>query len=73
MKKESKHSPVPYEVKFAGLIELCKVAKEKDAELVVIDHPEVLGDNYREIVESLNRISQAGLQLLIVSPDDRKS
>jgi len=37
----------------------------------VIDHPEVLGDTYAEIVESLNRLADASLSLSIVPRSER--
>jgi hypothetical protein len=60
-----------YEAKFANFIEMCAQAKVESIDMVMIYHPEVLGDNYSEIVESLNRLSTAGLKLLIVPPDGR--
>jgi hypothetical protein len=35
-----------YEQKFAGLPELCAHAKREHLEVVVVHHPEVLGDTY---------------------------
>ena len=43
----------PYETKFAGFLEMCAAAKKGKLDVVLIHHPEVLGDNYEEIVESL--------------------
>jgi hypothetical protein len=57
-----------YEQKFADLLFLLANSKEQ---LVMIHHPQVLGDNYEEIVESLNRLSVAGKHLAIVPPKDR--
>lgn len=62
-------TPAGYEKKFAGFIRLLAEAPEK---LVIIDHPQVIGDSYEEIVESLNRLSDAGKHLAIVSRKDRK-
>jgi len=61
-----------YEEKFQDFIQMCAGAKKQGAEVVVIHHPEVLGDNYEEIVESLNRLAVAGLALRLVPPDERK-
>jgi len=58
----------PYEQKFADLIFLLASSKEQ---VVVIHHPQVLGDNYEEIIESLNRLSAAGKHLAIVPTKDR--
>ncbi len=38
---------------------------------IMIHHPQVLGDNYDEIIESLNRIADAGKQLAIVPRSER--
>ena len=59
-----------YERKFANLILACEHAKKQETTLMV-HHPEVLGDNYEEIVESLNRISAANILLRILPPIDR--
>ena len=55
-----------YETKFASFIGMCAEAKAKGLEGVVIHHPQVLGDNYDEMVESLNRLADAELHLAIV-------
>jgi precorrin-4 methylase len=60
-----------YETKFKTFIDMCNQAKEKGADVVIIHHPEVLGDDYSEIIESLDRLSAAELKLLIVPPDAR--
>jgi hypothetical protein len=52
-------------------IEMCAQAKTQGVDVIIIHPPEVLGDNYAEIVESLNRLSAAELKLLIVPPDQR--
>ncbi len=61
-----------YEKKFRDFIQMCTDAKKQGVEVVIVHHPEVLGDNYEEIVESLNRLAAAGLALRIVPPDERK-
>jgi hypothetical protein len=61
----------PYETKFKNFIEMCARAKEKGIDVVFVHHPEVLGDNYSEIVESLNRLSAEDLSLRILPPDQR--
>lgn len=60
-----------YEEKFAGLLRMCREAKAKSVGVVMVHHPEVLGDNYIEIVESLNRIADAELQLQIIPQRER--
>jgi hypothetical protein len=66
------NKPVSYEEKFNGLIELCQRAKENDADLIVVNNPQVLGDNYEELIESLSRISEAGLKLFILPPNEEE-
>lgn len=53
----------PYERKFADFI---KMLAETIDETIVVHHPEVLGDNYEELVESLNRMADAGKKLIVV-------
>lgn len=60
-----------YEITFADFIKLCEEVKTANADVVVIDHPKVIGDNYGEIVESLNRLSDAKLQRAIVPRSER--
>jgi hypothetical protein len=54
--------PIDYEQKFQDFIRMCKTAPE---DVILIHHPQVIGDNYEEIVESLNRLSDAGKKLEI--------
>jgi hypothetical protein len=61
-----------YEQKFAGLLELCAHATRDRLDVVVVHDPEVLGDTYEEIVESLNRIADAGLKLAIPPRAERR-
>jgi hypothetical protein len=63
----SNGAPNNYEQKFRGFIEICA----KPEEIVVIHHPQVLGDTYDEIVESLNRLADAEKKLVIVPRKDR--
>ena len=60
-----------YEQKFAKFISTCEKADPSGQDVLIIDHPEVIGDDYGEIVESLNRLGDAGLSLAIVSRKDR--
>ena len=55
-----------HESKFQNLIQLCAEEKSSGATAVLIHHPRVLGDNYEELVENLNRIADAELQILIL-------
>ena len=52
---------LPYEEKFSGLLRLWKEAEKGDFEIVVVAKPEILGDNYEELVGNLRRCAQAGL------------
>jgi len=61
-----------YEEKFKGLIAVIQKAQTDRVETILIQSPETLGDDYAEMVESLNRISEAGLLLQIVPPKERK-
>jgi hypothetical protein len=38
---------------------------------MLIHHPEVLGDTYEELCESLNRLADAGLLLMIIPRKER--
>ena len=57
-----------YESKFAEFLHLLRETKE---EVVNVHHPEVLGDNYEELVESLNRLADAGTKLVAVPRNER--
>ena len=60
-----------YQEKFAGLLKAIKEARSTKAETLVIAFPEALGDDYNEIIESMNRISDAGLSITIVPRKER--
>jgi len=53
-----------YEQRFAQFLELC--GKTRKGDVVIIAMPSVLGDNYEEIIESLNRLADAEVHLAIV-------
>ena len=53
--------------KFQVFKELLKA----EVEMVVIHHPQVLGDNYEEIVENLNLLADSGKSLMIIPQSDR--
>ena len=55
----------PYEKKFKGFIKMCNEAKASGQESVIIANPQILGDDYEEIIESLNRLAAANLSLNI--------
>jgi len=62
-----------YEEKFHAFVQMCSDAKAQGAEAVLIYQPEILGDTYVEMVESLNRLSDAGLMLRILPQHERHS
>ena len=51
--------------------EFNRLLQEARADLVVVNHPQVLGDNYEELVENLNRLSTSGMFLSIVPLKNR--
>lgn len=61
-------TPDGYEAKFAGFIRACEEAKAKSIPNVIITQPQTLGDTYNEIIESLQRLADAGLALVIAAP-----
>lgn len=56
-----------YEKKFASFITMCQKAKKDNIPTVIISHPQVVGDTYEEIIESLACLAEAGLSLQITS------
>lgn len=62
--------PANYESKFTNFIRLCAEAKTKGTDSVVVAFPWVLGDNYDEVIESLSRLADAGLNLNIAARKD---
>lgn len=60
-----------YEAKFADFLQMCADAKKKKIDVVMVHGPEVLGDDYGELVESLNRLSDASLSLRILPRAER--
>jgi len=60
-----------YAIKFKAFIEMCQEAKQTGVNHVIVHHPEVLGDTYAELVESLNRLADAGLMLMILPQNKR--
>lgn len=59
-----------YEEKFANFIKMIDESKGK-TEAVMIHNPNALGDTYEEVVESLDRLSDAKLGLIIVPRSER--
>lgn len=71
-------APVGYETKFAEFIraleenKLARRRGKKGADVMLVAMPQALGDTYEELVESLNRLADARLQLEIVPRAERK-
>ena len=62
-KPESSKGPEGYEQEIKRFIEMCRQAKLGD--VVTIATPHTLSDSYHEIIESLNRIADTEVMLLI--------
>ena len=45
-------------------------ASPPKADIVMVAYPSVLGDDYEEILESLNLLADAALRLVICAPED---
>jgi hypothetical protein len=56
---------LPYDEKFSGLLAMWEEAKKGEFEIVVVASPEIMGDNYEELVTNLRRCAQAGLLVAI--------
>jgi hypothetical protein len=52
---------LPYGEKFADFFRLCDQGKQGDFQIVLVAFPEILGDNYEELVSNLWRCAKAGL------------
>lgn len=66
---ETRGKNIPYNQNFSALIQLCNNAKADGVVSVVVVCPWVIGDSYAEVIESLSRIAEAGLALLVVERD----
>lgn len=60
-----------YEKKHASLLRRIREAKKNGVTLFVIAEPEELGKTYEEMVESLNRLAEADLNLAILPKEAR--
>lgn len=65
------------EEKFAEFDEMLELFKkkhknDKNAPALLIHHPEVLGDNYDELVQNLNKLADAKMTLMIIPQVDRE-
>lgn len=54
------------EAKFAALARMLADAKREGIEVVVVAQPDVLGDDYEELIENLWRIGEAGIAVRVV-------
>ena len=52
---------LPYVEKFDGFFRLCEHAKNGEFQIIVAAFPEVLGDDYEELVSNLWRCAKEGL------------
>ena len=66
-----KTRPLSYPQKFTSFFELCDDSKLGEFDAVLIAFPEVLGDNYDELVSNLWHASNAGL-LVVIAGDRQK-
>ena len=60
-----------YQKKYAALLERIQEAKKNSITLFVIQEPQELGETYEDMVESLNQIADADLNLAILPRDAR--
>jgi UDP-N-acetylglucosamine 2-epimerase len=51
--------------------DLYRALDNNNADYVMVHHPEVLGDDYEEIIYNLNKIAESGKSLNIVPPSER--
>ncbi len=56
---------LPFEEKFSNLLAMCEEAKKGEFEIVIVAKPEILGDDYEELVGNLRRCAKAGLLIAI--------
>lgn len=59
------------EEKFSGFSQMLQEAKAQKWDGVLMHNPELLGDDYDEVVENLNRLADAGLALRILPRQKR--
>ena len=52
---------LPYAEKFGDFFRLCERAEKGEFQIVIVAFPEILGDNYEELVSNLWRCAKAGL------------
>jgi hypothetical protein len=56
-----------HEEKYKSFLQMIEdVKKSNEEDILVIHHPEVIGDNYEEIIKNLDLIAEARMKLCIV-------
>jgi hypothetical protein len=61
-----------FQSKFAELHRLIEESKANGVKAIVVQSPQTLGDDYEELIQNLDRLSDAKLAVLIVPPSDRE-
>jgi hypothetical protein len=64
--REAEIMNAPYDQKFASFIKTLFQAKIDECDVLLIAEPWVIGDTYDEIIESLSRLAESKIGLLIV-------
>jgi DNA repair photolyase len=54
---------LPYKDKFTGLLRLCAKAKKNGWQVLIVASPEILGDDYEELVTNLRQAAKAGMMV----------
>jgi len=60
---------LPYGEKFADFFRLCEQGEQGEFQIVVAAFPEILGDNYEELVSNLWRCAKAGLLVAVANKE----
>lgn len=60
---------MPYEDKWSGLLRMCEEAKKGEFEIVIVAKPEILGDDYEELIGNLLRCAEVGLLVAIAEKE----
>lgn len=63
--------PKDYDVKFRKFLRRIADARANGVTLFVITRPEELGDTYEEVMESLNQLAAADMNLAVMPRDER--
>ncbi len=64
--REAESIDAPYAKKFAGFIKKIVQAKTTGCDVMLVTEPWVIGDTYDEVIESLSRLAESRIGLLIV-------